>query len=119
MGADMCYENHSNVQEHYGGGAASATEVWEGLFEKLKRNQNRKDGEGVAMQSLGKNARSRRNNSGICLGQAKAPWVWRRKRRLVRLAQSCIHSRRKYILSFRYVSGTVLGSGEFSSEQNR
>lgn len=59
MGADMCYENYSNVMEHYGGGAASATVVWEGLFEKLKRNQNQKDGEGVAMQSLGKNARSR------------------------------------------------------------
>lgn len=47
----MGYENYSNVMEHYGGGAASATVVWEGLFEKLKRNQNRKDGEGVAMQS--------------------------------------------------------------------
>lgn len=41
------------------GGAASATVVWKGLLEKLKLSQNQKDGEGVAMQSLGKRARSR------------------------------------------------------------
>lgn len=81
--------------EVYGGGAAAATVAWEGLFEKLKLNQNRKDEEGVAVQSLRKNARSRRNSNCICPGTDKCVVGLGEKEKVMAGTQSRLHSTRK------------------------
>lgn len=81
--------------EVYGGGAAAATEAWEGLFEKLKLSQNRKDEEDVATQSLRKSARSRRNSNCICSGTDKCVVGLGEREKVTAGTQSRLHSTKK------------------------
>lgn len=75
---------------------------------------------GMAMQSLGKSTGIRKNRKYNCPGTGKSmEGLSERKKAREGLMQSFIHPASKYILSFCYVAGTVLGPGNVASDQSR